>query len=270
MKYIEDTKRDYEASIIQYLRAHNNLFVGDRETAEYYFYALHEDKLVGAIHTQLFWDWVTLKEMSYSNSIVLSTLLDKISRHHHHRAVGIKCFTKTLKREKDLVGIGFNIGGHTAETDLIPSYTFLTSTGQTFESSENIDILISEEKIEDYEVVLNKNKVNTQPCNSIDVFFVALDNNVFAGGIHGIIEKDSMYISRLSVHPKYQKYGIGSKLMSMAEQRARSLNLYNMTTGTCSFQAKDFYIKLGYEIVLTKENDPKGYESYSLEKRLKK
>lgn len=269
MKYIEDIKREYEQDIIKHLRAHNNLFVGDRESAEYYFYALKGHQPVGRVHTSLFWDWVTLKNMFYKDSSILSTLLNTISQHYDD-AVGIKCFTHIPKREKELIRAGLKIGGHTVKTDRIPSYTLLKSTKREFEFNKNIQVIVSETKIDEYELVFDDNKTKTHPSNTTDVFFVALEDNTFAGGVHGIIEEDSMYISRLSVNPKFRKHGIGFKLMLMAEQRAQSLNLYNMTTGTCSFQAKDFYIKLGYEIVFTKENDPKGYESYSLEKRLKK
>jgi len=110
--------------------------------------------------------------------------------------------------------------------------------------------------------------VKVSQTQTTDVYFIALDNETFAGGIHGIIEDDSMYISRLAVDPNYRNHHIGSQLMDKIEERARALNLCILTTGTCSFQAKDFYVKQGYQITLTKENDPKGYESYSLEKKL--
>lgn len=270
MIYIEDTNKKYEDDIIKHLRTHNNQFVGDREIAECYFYALIENELVGALHTNLFWDWVALKDMFYNNSNVLSTILDQVTEHYHNKAVGIKCFTHSNSREKDLLAIGFIIGGHTVKTNHIPAYTFLKSVDSNFESNEDIEIIVSEEKIDKYEVILNREKIQEPDSKWTHVYYVALEDDEFAGGIHGIIEEDSMYISRLAVNPKYRKHGIGSKLMKMAEDKANELNLYNMTTGTCSFQAKDFYVKLGYDITLTKENDPKGYDSYSLEKRLKK
>jgi len=39
--------------------------------------------------------------------------------------------------------------------------------------------------------------------------------------------------------------------------------------GTCEFQAKGFYEKLDFEVVYDRENNPKGYKSYTILKRLK-
>ena len=41
-----------------------------------------------------------------------------------------------------------------------------------------------------------------------------------------------------------------------------------MNLGTVEFQAKNFYEKIGYSVILTKENDPKGYKSYTMIKKL--
>jgi len=264
MNYIEDSNKKYEHEIIKHLRSHNNKYVADRVSAQGYFYAFEDEILVGRLHTSLFWDWISLGDMYYKDLNILSTLLNQI-KIHYDDYVGIKHYTEVKSKENDLIELGLKVAGHTASTPQIPTYTFLKTTTKNFENSCNLKIIASNEKIEDYEPIKNVKVSQTQ---TTDVYFIALDNETFAGGIHGIIEDDSMYISRLAVDPNYRNHHIGSQLMDKIEERARALNLCILTTGTCSFQAKDFYVKQGYQITLTKENDPKGYESYSLEKKL--
>jgi len=264
MIYVEDSNKKYEHEIIKHLRSHNHNYVGDRISAQGYFYAFKDDILVGKLYTSLFWDWVSLGNMYYKDLNTLSTLLNKI-QYHYDNYVGIKHYTEVKSKENDLIELGLKVAGHTASTPKIPAYTFLKTTEKNFEANCKLKIISSDEKIADYETVKSE---NTSQSQTTDVYFIALDEDVFAGGIHGIIEDDSMYISRLAVDPNYRDHHIGSQLMAKIEERARALNLYNLTTGTCSFQAKDFYVKQGYQITFTKENDPKGYESYSLEKKL--
>ncbi len=57
--------------------------------------------------------------------------------------------------------------------------------------------------------------------------------------------------------------------MSKIEAKAKELNVYSINLGTVEFQAQEFYSKLGYKTVFIKENDPKGYKSYSLIKKIK-
>ncbi|WP_240841903.1 GNAT family N-acetyltransferase [Acidaminobacter sp. JC074] len=265
MKYIEDKNKRYEKDIIKHLRAHNNVFVGNRRSGSSYFYALKNKTVIGRLHNSLFWDWVSLNDIFYEDLACLSSLLDKVS-HYYDDYIGLKHYTDKKSDEKSLIKLGFEIGGYTASTPKTPTYTYLKSLNRNFKVDEDLDIICSKNILDQYE----PHKKQANKSHTSHVYFVALDKTSFAGGIHAIIEEDSMYISRLAIPPDYKKQGIGTKLMRLAEERAYELGLYNITTGTCSFQAKDFYEKLGYKILFTKENDPKGYDSYSLEKKLQK
>jgi len=275
MEYVQDIDFRYEQDIVTYLRHHNAKFVGECESSKSYFYAFKNDQLVGALHTSLFWDWVSLGDMFYDGLDVLESLLKGVVEHFGNRAVGIKYFTEVPTRVNDLERVGFVIGGSTKATAVIPAYLFLKAIGMSFHSDSTILIDQSEQPIIEHEEVLKryvhafeiKHRVFSAPTQSVS--FVALDGEMFAGGIYAVIEADSMYISRLAVPPQYRGLNIGSKLMHMLEAHAVDLDLFNITTGTCSFQAKTFYERLGYEVLFTKENDPRGYESYSLEKTLR-
>lgn len=56
--------------------------------------------------------------------------------------------------------------------------------------------------------------------------------------------------------------------MYKIEEKAKEQNVYSINLGTVEFQAKGFYEKLGYKVVFIKENDPRGYKSYSLVKEI--
>ena len=101
-----------------------------------------------------------------------------------------------------------------------------------------------------------------------NIMFVALDDDKFVGGVHGSITEDSMYIGWLVVDEEYKGNGIGRNLMRKIEEKAKELNVYSINLGTVEFQAVKFYEKLGYKIVFVKENDPRGYKSYSMVKKI--
>jgi ribosomal protein S18 acetylase RimI-like enzyme len=78
----------------------------------------------------------------------------------------------------------------------------------------------------------------------------------------------SLYTHLLAVNQAYRGNQIGKKLMSFAEEEAKKRNIHLLDVGTASFQAKPFYEKLGYSVIYTRKNNPKGYECYTLVKEI--
>ena len=95
-----------------------------------------------------------------------------------------------------------------------------------------------------------------------------MDGDVFCGGIYLEIYQDYLYIDLLAVNKEYKGQGIGTKLMQYADDYARKHNFEMINVGTTEFQARPFYEKLGYQVVFTRQNNPKGFECYSLNKKL--
>lgn len=64
--------------------------------------------------------------------------------------------------------------------------------------------------------------------------------------------------------PSHKGKGIGRALLKRVIDEAKAKNLDYIELGTTSFQAKGFYEKLGFKVVHTRKNNPKGYLSYTL------
>jgi len=67
----------------------------------------------------------------------------------------------------------------------------------------------------------------------------------------------------------YKKKGLGASLLSELEEKAAETGETSITLSTKSYQAKDFYIKQGYEIYASLSDVPqKGITKYHFIKRL--
>jgi len=88
------------------------------------------------------------------------------------------------------------------------------------------------------------------------------------GGIYGDLMWDWLYIQTLWVTPAYRDRGIGTKLLAMAEEAARSRGIYGSHLETTDFQALDFYLKNGYQVFVKLEGKPVGSTWYYIKKKL--
>ena len=88
------------------------------------------------------------------------------------------------------------------------------------------------------------------------------------GGILGGTYWGWMYVDILWVHENHRKQGIGSKLLSMAEQEAIRRGCHHVHLDTMSWQAPKFYKKHGYEVTGILPDIPSGNQKYLLKKDL--
>ena len=91
--------------------------------------------------------------------------------------------------------------------------------------------------------------------------------------IAGILSKmycwNCLYIDVLWVKDKYRKQGLGSRLLKEIENIALDKGCNLIHLDTFDFQAKDFYIKYGYEVFGILDECPEGHKRYFLKKKLK-
>lgn len=98
--------------------------------------------------------------------------------------------------------------------------------------------------------------------------FVKNESGAAVAGILAEINWDWMHIQGLWVDDTLRKGGWGSKLMNNLEQYALSKGIANVRVETTTFQALDFYLKLGYVVFGELQDMPAGHTSYFLQKQL--
>ena len=77
-----------------------------------------------------------------------------------------------------------------------------------------------------------------------------------------------LYIEMLFVNEEYRGQNFGSQLLNKVESEAKAIGSSLSHLDTFDFQAKDFYIKAGYEVFGILEDCPPGHKRYYLKKKL--
>ena len=105
--------------------------------------------------------------------------------------------------------------------------------------------------------------------------FVALDGGKFVGASSGLAQKyyDTygmyFYLSDLLVEKEYRRRGYGRKLLSLLEEKIKTLDIKYIWTWTAEHEAETFYLKQNYEVFVRFENFyPSGHARLGLIKKL--
>ncbi|CQR24041.1 histone acetyltransferase HPA2 [Streptococcus varani] len=69
---------------------------------------------------------------------------------------------------------------------------------------------------------------------------------------------ETVHIKALVVAKEFRGQGLGMSLLKRLEKESSSLGFKSITLSTKSYQAKDFYLKAGYEIYASLEGVPRG------------
>jgi ribosomal protein S18 acetylase RimI-like enzyme len=88
------------------------------------------------------------------------------------------------------------------------------------------------------------------------------------GSLTGNITWDWLHIDFLWVDAAHQKTGIGTRLMEQAETAARAKNLIGIWCATHSWQAPEFYKKLGFTEFTRFDDFPRGHQRIGFRKYL--
>jgi GNAT superfamily N-acetyltransferase len=105
--------------------------------------------------------------------------------------------------------------------------------------------------------------------NIIKKNYVIKDANQVIAGITAIIYHNSLYVDVLFIDEKHRGQDLGSKLLKKVETEAKTIGATLSHLDTFDFQAKDFYLKHGYEIFGILDGCPKaGHKRYYLKKNL--
>ena len=98
--------------------------------------------------------------------------------------------------------------------------------------------------------------------------FVRDDDGRIVAGICGHTWGGYCEIRQFWVEESRRARGLGTELLSAAEQEARRRGCAQIFLITFSFQAPSFYTKHGFEIVTAIDDYPRGHQNFLLRKRL--
>lgn len=94
------------------------------------------------------------------------------------------------------------------------------------------------------------------------------EHDAILGGLYGHTFYRWLFIELLAVPEQGRGQGIGSKLMQMAEEFAREKDCVGIWLDTFSFQAPEFYRKVGYSECGEILDYPLGHKRHFFQKRL--
>ncbi len=92
------------------------------------------------------------------------------------------------------------------------------------------------------------------------------DKGQLIGGVYGRTIYESLLIEVLWVDKNFRGQGIGKLLVNETEFEAMSRGCSSSQVDTLSFQGIHFYQKLGFVVIGTVKNFPKGYDRHFLVK----
>lgn len=98
--------------------------------------------------------------------------------------------------------------------------------------------------------------------------FVRDHRGEIVAGLHGWTWGDTLDVRELWVSEDRRGRGLGRGLLLAAEREAVARGCRLATLDTHSFQAPDFYRRLGYEVFGVLDDYPRGHRKYFLRKSL--
>lgn len=272
MNYITTNDNTYFDEIVKSLRAHNFKFTGVVEPKQKYIYVINNDKLVAGSMFHLSWNWLSLRKLYYTDTDSLSALINEAVNIFKDEFCGFKFYTQDQERVIDFESVGFKKVAVIEGTNVYKD-TFHLEFEAVIASKEKYELIVTDEPFNDYDDFIIQEENRYKGSEGFDyktetINIAAFDKDIFAGGVVAIITLDTMYIDLLVVEEAFRMYKVGSTLMNKIEAIANKKEIKLISLGTTEFQARGFYEKLGYEVVYTQENNPIGYQCFSLVKKL--
>lgn len=128
----------------------------------------------------------------------------------------------------------------------------------------------------DYELYLYDNeygtsdyyKNRTEPTDTSNLGFYILNDEKLLGGAVVYQAWDWLFVDTVVIKKMYRKKGLGTQLFRKIEEYAKSKDLVGIKLATLYFQAKEFYEKMGFQVLCMIENCPRGNTKYELVKYL--
>ncbi|MBN3438262.1 N-acetyltransferase [Clostridium botulinum] len=132
-------------------------------------------------------------------------------------------------------------------------------------NSEEADLIV--DRIVEYNLskVPSKQEV---PLLCINRVIEDINGEIIAGILSKMYCWNCIYIDVLWIKEEYRKDGLGTKLLKEVEKIAKEKDCHLIHLDTFDFQAKDFYIKHGYEIFGILDQCPENHKRYFMKKNI--
>lgn len=98
--------------------------------------------------------------------------------------------------------------------------------------------------------------------------FVRAEDGQILAGLCGHTWGGCCEIRQVWVDEPVRRRGLGTALLQAAEAEARRRGCLQILLATHSFQAPDFYRRLGFELIAAAQDYPQGHQNLLLRKRL--
>lgn len=98
--------------------------------------------------------------------------------------------------------------------------------------------------------------------------FVHDELGAIVGGLTGFTWGGSLKIEYLWLREEQRRGGLGAQLVAAAEREARARGCRSAVVDTHSFQAPNFYLRLGYTCCGVAEDWPVGHQQHYFQKSL--
>ncbi|AKC61649.1 GNAT family acetyltransferase [Clostridium sporogenes] len=106
------------------------------------------------------------------------------------------------------------------------------------------------------------------PLLSINRVIEDTNGEIIAGILSKMYCWNCIYIDALWVKEEYRKDKLGTKLLKEIEKIAKEKDCHLIHLDTFDFQAKDFYIRHGYEIFGVLDQCPENHKRYFMKKSI--
>jgi ribosomal protein S18 acetylase RimI-like enzyme len=131
------------------------------------------------------------------------------------------------------------------------------------ENPPDADVHFLDDRINDFNV-----ETTGITDGKIISYFVRDGDGEIIAGLYGWTWGRTCEVRYLWVRAEDRKRGYGASLMAAAEREAIARGCAQMVLDTHSFQAPRFYQRIGFEIIGSHRDYPRGHEKLYLRKRL--
>ncbi len=141
-------------------------------------------------------------------------------------------------------------------------------------SGEPIELVVSDDvdpseiqELEDRLYEFNRETTGIEDGCDLGIW-VRSEAGEIRAGLAGHTWGGTCEINQLWVHASLRDRGVGRRLVRAAEREARARGCTQVLVATHSFQAPDFYARLGYEVISEWVDYPRGHSEIGMRKRL--